>query len=126
MKNESCLKKKLRSRLYGFAAAVQEGALEFPESYEFWLDRIYDLFPHWISVEDKLPNEDEFVQVFCGGHAVIGRLHKKRWQLGFETKTCVHIISANSKDKVTHWMPLPAPPNHIIDINKMVKKGGEG
>lgn len=93
-----------------------------------------DKNPHWISVEDKLP--EEYIQVLCHGYNRQCRLDKgyifttcrvykrddyKRDGNGFEI---TDIPSAFSR--VTHWMPLPPPPHHIIDVNKKVKKGGEG
>jgi len=61
----------------------------------------------WISVKDKLPNKNELVlcrvndfgnEFTCiGEHSVTGAF----W---FQ-------FSYQSLDKVTHWMPLPKPPN---------------
>lgn len=110
MKREEEKKKKLRARLYGFAAAVQEGALEHQESYEFWLERIYDLFPHWISVEDELPTCNVFV-LTCEGQGNTNLL-----MLAGNGGWYDHSVAKHRN--ITHWMPLPAPPEHIADVSK--------
>ena len=61
----------------------------------------------WISVKDRLPEEDEDIIAFCYYH--------ESWQ----TQVC-HLSSnyegqwytsvAGQWVRVTHWMPLPEPP----------------
>lgn len=62
----------------------------------------------WISVNDRLPESSVPVLIYfnrCGGDIDLGRYHTSgnmpfwsigAYQLGYE---------------VTHWMPLPDPPN---------------
>ena len=69
--------------------------------------------PHWISVNDELPKEHF-------------KDSSSKWVLVCTPLGSVYIDSYNHKNKewvnnrksVTHWMPLPAPPHHIIDANK--------
>jgi hypothetical protein len=59
----------------------------------------------WISVKERLPEPGPYVLICLCGHSVfVGRysLHKHpKWQMGLETKSIMG---------VTHWMPLPGPP----------------
>ena len=59
----------------------------------------------WISVEDKLPDKPGVYKVkgrrgSIGAHSVVERTHfnGQSWASFFDW------------DKVTHWMPLPEPP----------------
>ena len=65
-----------------------------------------DAHPHWISVEDKLPKDGEYVLI-CNrrGLMTTSLYENKEWIIS-ETYLAVN---------VTHWLPLPQPP----------KKGGE-
>lgn len=53
--------------------------------------------PQWISVEERLPEDkkDEYVLVVCDYHGKISVETRKKWNLD---------------SSVTHWMPLPEPP----------------
>lgn len=72
-----------------------------------------DAHPHWIPVEDELPKEHF-------------KDSSSKWVLVCTPLGSVYIDSYNHKNKewvnnrksVTHWMPMPAPPHHIIDANK--------
>lgn len=76
-----------------------------------------EIFPHWISVEDELPKEHF-------------KDSSSKWVLVCTPLGSVYIDSYNHKNKewvnnrksVTHWMPMPAPPHHIIDANKKVDR----
>lgn len=69
-----------------------------------------DEHPHWISVEDELPPWNVFV-LTCDRQENINLLMlggNGRWYdkaVGFYRN-------------ITHWMPLPQAPHHIIDANK--------
>lgn len=65
-----------------------------------------DKNPHWISVEDELPKDGEYVLI-CNkrGLMTTSLYENEEWVIS-ETYLAVN---------VTHWMPLPQPP----------KKGGE-
>lgn len=89
-----------------------------------FLENAYDEIsePRWISVKDELPKEDVFVQVVCDDYVNIARRHENRWQLGFDTKTANHLIYTPYNNNITHWMPLPAPPNESNESDKEVTK----
>lgn len=53
---------------------------------------------HWISVKDRLPEKDEYVLCFCN----IGDGFQAIFHYGKERKF--------NGTAVTHWMPLPEPP----------------
>lgn len=62
----------------------------------------------WISVEDRLPcTEGELVIAFGSGNTFIGFYDKTfvKWR-------DIHMYSP--RFEVTHWMPLPAPPQEPI------------
>ena len=68
------------------------------------------IFNKWISVKDKLPKVDEIVLIYTPKDKVI-------------TSACINPIEYRgtfwfypenngwNEDEVTHWMPLPEPPN---------------
>lgn len=66
-------------------------------------------YPHWISVDEELPKEHE-------------------WILGLSLKRCyidVYNFDSNGlieAHDITHWMPMPEAPHHIIDANKKVDR----
>lgn len=57
--------------------------------------------PHWVSVEDELPQNGEMVMIYDGAIG-FGCQEKGAWEWvdTFESGPA----------KVTHWMPLPEPP----------------
>ena len=71
-------------------------------------------FPHWISVEDELPRYRQWVIV-----------HTKHDDPAFY---CTRYEGEElSWRLVSHWMPLPAPPESGSSENpNCSKKGGEG
>ena len=83
-----------------------EGSKERKEVF----DTIVDLQPtvnEWISVKDRLPEKSGRYIVFGLGW----NNEKKMSTLLFGTKTNEWIATGAWKDwKVTHWMPLPEPP----------------
>jgi hypothetical protein len=66
-----------------------------------------ELLPRWISVEERLPNEGEPVlwhgpaDTFC--HAVVGKRDGDSIDWGSD-------LNMDIARSVTHWMPLPEPP----------------
>ena len=65
----------------------------------------------WISVEERLPEEEEICLFFVPGHPVTSE------KMGIFTPTKIleypwkstNFVYYDNKS-VTHWMPLPAPP----------------
>ncbi len=85
--------------------------------------------PGWISVKERLPNEEDDVLILVREIEHYGRHHEKRkvyyWQFvgwrvdeKWATTYCHgfrYIDDENEKEprcehEVTHWMPLPKPP----------------
>lgn len=82
--------------------------------YEF--GQLYDEVtkPHWISVEDELPPWNVFV-LTCDRQENTNLLMLAgdgRW----------YDKAVGLQRNITHWMPMPAPPHHIIDANKKVDR----
>lgn len=79
-----------------------------------YLEELYDEVtkPHWISVEDELPPKNEAYLAF--------------WQhLGVTRYRFVKggaKVSRTFSEHITHWMPMPEAPRHIIDANKKVDR----
>ena len=66
----------------------------------------YLIKPRWIPVTERLPEDDQVVYV-CGIlNAVVwtdlASFYADTWHL--------YVVPEQGKVKVTHWMPLPAPP----------------
>ena len=67
--------------------------------------RAADSHPHWISVEEKLPEECELVYAIREGNVEPGIykfMAKDQWEWAPRFIACL--------DDITHWMPLPKPP----------------
>jgi hypothetical protein len=69
--------------------------------------------PAWISVKDRLPEEGTHVLV-CGRPKIgevpyiVDKIYKGDWMLwGVWNNTSRYIV--------THWMPLPAPPEAVCE-----------
>ena len=68
----------------------------------------------WISVEDRLPETDKIVLVMTDNGYALARYHDDvngmcEWQnFDFEASICAKRFTCSY---VTHWMPLPLPPN---------------
>jgi len=61
--------------------------------------------PHWISVEEKLPEECELVYAIREGNVEPGIykfMAKDQWERAPRFIACL--------DDITHWMPLPKAP----------------
>lgn len=60
-----------------------------------------DKNPHWISVEDKLPKDGEYVATINTVGVKDVRLYSHgKWYSNF----------GNEYDDITHWLPLPQAP----------------
>lgn len=62
---------------------------------------------HWISVDDELPKKD-------------GRYLFYNEVLG--PQVSVYYDGCTLVSSITHWMPMPQAPHHIIDANKKVDR----
>lgn len=76
-----------------------------------------DAHPHWISVEDELPKigKDVLVLREDGEMQVAHQYNEEiaRWW---------SVDGFPLKNNITHWMPMPQAPHHIIDANKKVDR----
>ena len=63
--------------------------------------------PHWISVEDELPDVATKVLTYNGDYV------SENWMCTIIDKDGRRVIWAYSEKFVTHWMPLPAPPKGV-------------
>lgn len=62
----------------------------------------------WISVDERLPEEDTFVLVWCGEFSVFNYLSNGLWYTGYCDIT-------TGEGGITHWMPLPEAPKGGAD-----------
>lgn len=62
----------------------------------------------WISVNDRLPDNDTDVLLLFPRNMAVGYYHYDEWSVasGDDMYTCVR----EHEERPTHWMPLPAPP----------------
>ena len=69
----------------------------------------------WISVKDRLPEENETVllsdgeYVYCGGYGMVRNPREK--ELMFYGDNFGYDGDIGPSPETTHWMPLPDPPN---------------
>lgn len=71
-----------------------------------------DSHPHWISVEDELPTCNVFV-LTCDGQGNTNLL-----MLAGNGGWYDHSVAKHRN--ITHWMPLPEPPEHLAGVSKMI------
>lgn len=60
--------------------------------------------PEWISVKERLPEKGQVVLAFGTRSATTGQFH------GVTTKPNYWRWKGNTIKHVSHWMPLPEPP----------------
>ena len=66
----------------------------------------------WISVDERLPNEHNWYLVCYGGKCgeyYAQRVHRAFYEKGFGWEKN-EVLSVTWKMRITHWTPLPAPP----------------
>lgn len=92
---------KLREKITGIIGdALLDAGTKIPNKIA---DKILALLPHWISVEDRLPEETYHVLVTTkNGTRMVGYLRRGVWQ---DT-----IMDCDFFAPITHWQPLPQPP----------------
>lgn len=71
--------------------------------------------PHWISVEDELPKDGEKVLGYNPNFnaPLVCDCYAGKFGEGW---------SYFDSGFITHWMPMPEAPHHIIDANKKVDR----
>jgi hypothetical protein len=74
-----------------------------------------DAHPHWIPVEDELPEVCVAVLTTTPHGTQRVGFYEDGWWLANTTD----LVRMGS---ITHWMPLPQAPHHIIDANKKVDR----
>lgn len=105
---------------------LKHGALEHYESvsriahhWNSFVPAAIEAYQEWISVEDRLPpnGDDVLAYVKYDEFPITARYINKRWKLGYSAmeyieSDCGH-DSVLHKEYVTHWMPLPNPPQSV-------------
>ena len=90
--------------------------------------------PHWISVEDELPNTNEDSATNLGDFLFYTEpideddAYDGRYRTGFyNAGTNTYELRPNrfGNAKVTHWMALPSPPEHFADVSKKISGSSE-
>lgn len=65
----------------------------------------------WISVEDRLPPENEMVLLFCPGTRFTrGQFHIGQWDSSKQWWMSEDGQAESTKNWFSHWIPLPKPP----------------
>lgn len=64
--------------------------------------------PHWISVEERLPEDDGHVLIYSLGGGVAEGIYSKIYKKWVQYRWSVF------EPEVTHWMPLPMPPKEEV------------
>ena len=66
----------------------------------------------WVSVEERLPEESDGMVLFTNGKAVTSGYRNHMFRMsGEEGIYSPAIRKGGGYMRVTHWMPLPAPPD---------------
>lgn len=68
------------------------------------IEELLAAVPHWISVEERLPDVAEKVLTYNGDFV------SENWLCTVASKVGRVKVWAYSEGFVTHWMPLPEPP----------------
>ena len=66
----------------------------------------------WVSVEERLPEESDGMVLFTNGRAVTSGYRNHMFRMSDEEGVYAPAIrKGGGYMRVTHWMPLPAPPD---------------
>ena len=83
-------------------------AMELVHKRNDKIEKLKDAVPHWISVEERLPDYlDHVLCVNKFGIQMVGYLTDYK-EGGFRCES-----GMDSCDYITHWMPLPQPPKEV-------------
>ena len=77
-----------------------------------------DQHPHWISVKDELPEACVTVLTTTQHGTQSVGCYEDGWWLA----NSPNLVRMGS---ITHWMPLPAPPEHFADVSKKTSSSSE-
>ena len=77
-----------------------------------WNDAV-DAMPKWISVEDRLPEDDQDVLVCVNKNTI----DTGYCSFGYDPSVRNWYAYASVSNNVTHWMPLPEPPKEDAHEN---------
>jgi hypothetical protein len=67
--------------------------------------------PQWISVKDRLPEQSGYVLTCYGDYHIINVFSYSKKHRAFNAHDC--LPTAENNVDVTHWMPLPEPPEEV-------------
>lgn len=70
-----------------------------------------DEHPHWISVEDELPEQNKWLLTYNGTSINL---------LMFAGNGGWYDHSVAQHRNITQWMALPSPPEHFADVSKKI------
>ena len=101
---------------YDLDVCCQGGEKDILKDAADAIEELLDAVPHWISVEERLPEKWKPVLAFdpigygeIGIAFIVGSLNTVVWRgVGF-TNTAY-------PPNVTHWMPLPEPPSGFKEV----------
>lgn len=86
-----------------------DDAVEIKGLYCDIVDMLYtDKAAKWISVEERLPNDKDYVLVTDGRKTDLG------W-FEVEDGLFASYLSLCDEDNITHWMPLPEAPKERVE-----------
>ena len=88
-------------------------ALNLLEQVLYDIQHVPTLTPpnEWVSVEERLPEESDGMVLFTNGKAVTSGYRNHMFRMsGEEGIYAPAIRKGGGYMRVTHWMPLPAPP----------------
>jgi len=71
------------------------------------IEELLAVVPHWISVEERLPDVAEKLITYNGNFV------SENWLCTVASKDGKINVWAYSEGFVTHWMPLPEPPKEV-------------
>ena len=76
------------------------------------IEELQAALPHWISVEDRLPNVGDSVLINCNFDGKHYRYMITSWT-GIKNHGIADWENVGFALTVTHWMPMPEPPKEV-------------